>query len=240
MQQKEISAKTERQTDSLYDLTKLEDANWAGTTKSAKCSLFITEGDSAKALVIAGLDVIGRDCYGVFPIRGKPINVCEMSEEKAMKNKEISNLIRILGLRFGADYSNLEERNKLRYGNIIIFADQDEDGSHIKGLLINFLHRFWPELIREGFLQSFATPLLKLGVIYIYIYIIRARRGAEVQSFYSLTDFKKWKEECIDTEKFSIKYYKGLGVKISRTTDYRVRYQIKMPTYVFAIFLWFF
>ncbi|PIO58956.1 hypothetical protein TELCIR_19593, partial [Teladorsagia circumcincta] len=117
--------------------------------------------DSAKALAVAGLEVVGRDRYGVFPIMGKLTNVSGLTEEKANSAKEVSHLVRILGLKYGVDYSEPKNRRTLRYGGIIILTDQDEDGSHIKGLIINFLHTFWPQLLRNGFVQSFRTPLLK-------------------------------------------------------------------------------
>ncbi|KAK6054623.1 DNA gyrase/topoisomerase IV, A subunit, partial [Cooperia oncophora] len=69
------------------------------------------------------------------------------------------------GLKYGVDYSEPKNRRTLRYGGIIILTDQDEDGSHIKGLIINFLHTFWPQLLRNGFVQSFMTPLLKADLM---------------------------------------------------------------------------
>ncbi|VDO64350.1 unnamed protein product [Heligmosomoides polygyrus] len=189
----------------LSDIVKLEDANWAGDSRHLEeCRLLITEGDSAKALAVAGLEVVGRDRYGVFPIMGKLTNVSGLSTEKASSAKEINHLMRILGLKYGVDYSMAKNRKTLRYGGIIILTDQDEDGSHIKGLIINFLHTFWPQLLRNGFVQSFRTPLLK------------ARRGSETISFYSMSEFNKWKESTSDAEKFTIKYYKGLGTSTSK------------------------
>uniref|UniRef100_A0A0K0DJ11 DNA topoisomerase (ATP-hydrolyzing) n=1 Tax=Angiostrongylus cantonensis TaxID=6313 RepID=A0A0K0DJ11_ANGCA len=129
-------------------------------SKAVDCALLI--GDSAKALAIAGLEVVGRDRYGVFPIVGKPANVSGLSMERVTSCSEINSLLRILGLTYGVDYSLSENRVKLRYGGIIILTDQDEDGSHIKGLIINLLHTFWPQLLRCGFVWSFVTPLLKL------------------------------------------------------------------------------
>ncbi|EPB79848.1 DNA gyrase/topoisomerase IV, A subunit [Ancylostoma ceylanicum] len=189
----------------LSDIVKLEDANWAGDiTHSQDCRLLITEGDSAKALAVAGLEVVGRDRYGVFPVMGKFMNVSGMSKEKATASKEVNHLMRILGLKYGENYLIPENRARLRYGGIIILTDQDEDGSHIKGLIINFLHTFWPELLQNGFIQSFMTPLLK------------ARRGSETLSFYSMDEFKKWKGSTEDADKYTIKYYKGLGTSTSK------------------------
>lgn len=122
----------------------------------------LTEGDSAKALAISGLGVVGRDYYGVFPLKGKLLNVREASHQQIMKNEEIQNVAKILGLTFGKVYDNC---SSLRYGHLMIMTDQDHDGSHIKGLLINFLHHFWPSLLQiPGFLQQFITPIVKVSV----------------------------------------------------------------------------
>lgn len=146
----------------LVGITKLDDANYAGTAKSKDCTLILTEGDSAKALAISGLSVVGRDYYGVFPLKGKLLNVREASHQQIMKNEEIQNITRILGLAFGKDYSVDNSISTLRYGHLMIMTDQDHDGSHIKGLLINFLHHFWPSLLKvKGFLQQFITPIVK-------------------------------------------------------------------------------
>ncbi|VDL73776.1 unnamed protein product [Nippostrongylus brasiliensis] len=205
----------------LSDIVKLEDANWAGNAgHMEECRLLITEGDSAKALAVAGLEVVGRDRYGVFPIMGKLTNVSGLSEEKANSAKEINHLIRILGLKYGTDYSLRKNRQSLRYGGVIILTDQDEDGAHIKGLIINFLHTFWPQLIRCGFVQSFRTPLLK------------ARRGSETISFYSAAEFNEWKRNTSDADKFTIKYYKGLGTSTSKEArEYFSNFQQHLTTF---------
>ncbi|KHN88343.1 putative DNA topoisomerase 2 [Toxocara canis] len=183
----------------LSDLHKLEEAGDAGTNRSRQCTLIVTEGDSAKALAVAGLAVVGRKYFGVFPLRGKLTNVRGLDEKTSLQNAEVSALIRILGLKFGEDYSSDEKRNELRYGHLMIMTDQDEDGAHIRGLIVNFLHSFWPSLIRSDFIQYFITPLLKV------------RSGSEVIPFYSNAEFERWKRDCVDSTKYSLKYYKGLG-----------------------------
>ena len=116
---------------------KLDDANWAGTRKSEQCTLILTEGDSAKSMAIAGLSVIGRDKYGVFPLRGKVLNVRDANPKQVNENKEIVNIKKILGLETGKKYKDIKS---LRYGKIMIMTDQDHDGFHIKGLLLNMFH----------------------------------------------------------------------------------------------------
>jgi DNA topoisomerase-2 len=99
----------------------LSDANNAGTRNAHKCTLILTEGDSAKALAEAGLSVVGRDNYGVFPLRGKLLNVREATHDQVMKNTEIANIKQILGLQHGKAY---EDVSKLRYGQVMIMTDQ--------------------------------------------------------------------------------------------------------------------
>lgn len=183
----------------IKGIPKLEDANWAGTVKSRECTLILTEGDSAKAFAVTGLSVIGRDKYGVFPLRGKMLNPRDAEANKILNNAEITALKTILGLQDKKKYTdaNLEE---LRYGSVMILTDQDVDGSHIKGLVMNMFHFFWPELLEiKGFIKSIATPIVKV------------RKGKEVISFFTLTEFEKWEEMNGGGKGWDIKYYKGLG-----------------------------
>lgn len=144
----------------LHGIPKLDDANWAGTSKSDQCTLILTEGDSAKALAISGLSVIGRDRYGVFPLKGKPKNVRDSSVKQLEANVEFSNLKKILGLKQGEVYKNTRS---LRYGNVIIMTDADLDGSHIKGLVLNMFHVFWPSLLEIGYVKAMVTPVIKVA-----------------------------------------------------------------------------
>ena len=108
----------------------------------------MTEGDSAKTLAVAGLSVVGRDHYGVFPLRGKCKNVRDASVAQLTSNQEFNDLKKILGLQQGKDYKDVSE---LRYGRLMIMTDADNDGSHIKGLILNMIHYFWPSLLKLGF-----------------------------------------------------------------------------------------
>jgi DNA gyrase/topoisomerase IV subunit B len=111
-----------RKQSNIKGIPKLDDANWAGTTKSKECTLILTEGDSAKSMAIAGLSVVGRDKYGVFPLRGKIMNTLDTNEQKIADNTEITALKKILALESKKKYKNL---NDLRYGSIMIMTDQD-------------------------------------------------------------------------------------------------------------------
>ncbi|XP_049916374.1 DNA topoisomerase 2-alpha isoform X1 [Epinephelus moara] len=188
----------------IKGVPKLDDANDAGGKNSIGCTLILTEGDSAKTLAVSGLGVVGRDRYGVFPLRGKMLNVREASLKQIMENAEINNIIKILGLQYKKNYSDPESLKTLRYGKIMIMTDQDQDGSHIKGLLINFIHHNWPSLLRHNFLEEFITP------------IIKASHKKTQLSFYSIPEFNEWKENQPNYKSWKIKYYKGLGTSTSQ------------------------
>uniref|UniRef100_A0A673HT73 DNA topoisomerase 2 n=1 Tax=Sinocyclocheilus rhinocerous TaxID=307959 RepID=A0A673HT73_9TELE len=188
----------------IKGVPKLDDANDAGGKNSNSCTLILTEGDSAKTLAVSGLGVVGRDRYGVFPLRGKMLNVREASHKQIMENAEINNIIKILGLQYKKNYSDPESLKSLRYGKLMIMTDQDQDGSHIKGLLINFIHHNWPSLLRHNFLEEFITP------------IIKASNKKQELAFYSIPEFNEWKEKQSSTKSWKIKYYKGLGTSTSK------------------------
>ncbi|XP_053982250.1 DNA topoisomerase 2 isoform X2 [Hylaeus volcanicus] len=188
----------------LQGIPKLEDANDAGTGRSLECTLILTEGDSAKTMAVSGLASIGRDKYGIFPLRGKILNVREATHKQILENVEINNLIKILGLQYKKKYETRDDLKTLRYGKMMIMTDQDQDGSHIKGLLINFIHHNWPSLLKVNFVEEFITP------------IVKATKGSEVLSFFSLPEFQKWKTETSNFHTYRIKYYKGLGTSTAK------------------------
>jgi DNA topoisomerase-2 len=193
-----IDAKLVKKTDGkksnrIYGLSKLDDANFAGTNKSKDCTLILTEGDSAKTMALSGIAEVGRNHYGVFPLRGKLLNVKDAAVKKVNDNEEIQNIKKILGLETGKIYKDL---NSLRYGRIMIMTDQDYDGSHIRGLIMNLFHTSWHSLLEQDFIVSLLTP------------IIKATKGNETKAFYNIIDYEKWAKE---NKGWKIKYYKGLG-----------------------------
>lgn len=205
----------------LQGIPKLEDANDAGTNKSLECTLILTEGDSAKTMAVSGLAAIGRDKYGIFPLRGKILNVREATHKQILENAEINNLIKILGLQYKKKYETREDLKTLRYGKMMIMTDQDQDGSHIKGLLINFIHHNWPSLLKLNFVEEFITP------------IVKATKGNQILSFFSMPEFHKWKTETENFHTYKIKYYKGLGTSTAKEakeyfenmTRHRIRFR---------------
>ncbi|XP_028453802.1 DNA topoisomerase 2-beta isoform X2 [Perca flavescens] len=188
----------------IKGIPKLDDANDAGGKHSSECTLILTEGDSAKSLAVSGLGVIGRDRYGVFPLRGKILNVREATHKQIMENAEINNIIKIVGLQYKKSYEDPESLRTLRYGKIMIMTDQDQDGSHIKGLLINFFHHNWPSLLKHTFLEEFITPIVKVN------------KNKQEMAFYSIPEFDEWKKQTENYKTWHIKYYKGLGTSTSK------------------------
>ena len=190
---------------SVRGIPKLTDANWAGTEKSKDCIIIFCEGDSAKAGIISGLSSEDRNSIGVYPMKGKILNVRGEAVKKISENKEIVEIKKILGLETGKKYNTIEDVYKsLRYGRVLFMTDQDLDGSHIKGLGINLFQSEWPTLANiPGFIGFMNTPILK------------AKKGSNELNFYNDGEFNKWKEEN-DVNGWTIKYYKGLGTSTGK------------------------
>jgi DNA topoisomerase-2 len=186
-------------------ITKLTDANWAGTDKSKDCIIIFCEGDSAKAGIISGLTSEDRNIIGVYPMKGKILNVRDISITKINENKEIAEIKKILGLESGKNYNTIEDVHKnLRYGKVLFMTDQDLDGSHIKGLGINLFQSQWPTLTNiPGFIGFMNTPILK------------AKKGNTELNFYNDGEYEQWKN-CNDVKGWKIKYYKGLGTSTGK------------------------
>ncbi|KAL9044350.1 MAG: hypothetical protein Q9214_002506, partial [Letrouitia sp. 1 TL-2023] len=184
------------------DNPKLTDANFAGTKNGHMCTLILTEGDSAKGLAIAGRSVLSPDLFGVFPLRGKLLNVRDASIDQISKNVEIQNIKNFLGLKHKTQY---EDCKNLRYGHLMIMTDQDHDGSHIKGLLINFLQVQYPSLLKiPSFLVEFITPIVKA-------FKGDPKHPKASHTFFSMPEYEQFKEEHKHERGWEHKYYKGLG-----------------------------
>jgi len=192
-------------TKNIRGIPKLVDANWAGTEKSGQCMIIFCEGDSAKAGIVSGLSSEDRNTIGVYPMKGKILNVRGESVKKISENKEIAEIKKILGLETGRNYKDMTDIAKsLRYGKVLFMTDQDLDGSHIKGLGINLFQTEWPSLtLIPGFIGFMNTPILK------------ARKGSKELVFYNTGEYDEWKE-LNDTKGWNIKYYKGLGTSTGK------------------------
>jgi DNA topoisomerase-2 len=190
--------------ENIKGLVKLVDAHWAGTRKAHLCTLILTEGDSAKNYAIAGTEIVGKDTFGVFPLRGKLLNVREASAKQLVENEEIKNIMKIMGLKHGKKYIDVKQ---LRYGRIAVLADRDYDGSHIKGLIMNFVHFFWPSLLIniKGFLIDPPSYIVK-------IWKTSDTKKQNAISFTTLTEYEDWKKKIgVELKNYKYKYYKGLG-----------------------------
>ena len=199
---------------SIRGIPKLDDANWAGTEKSRDCMIIFCEGDSAKTGVISGLSSEDRNTIGVYPLKGKVMNVRGEAVKKVSENKEIAEIKKILGLETGREYKTIEDIHKnLRYSKVVFMTDQDLDGSHIKGLCINLFQNEWASLTHiPGFIGFMNTPILK------------AKKGNQELKFYNEGEYNQWKNDN-ETKGWIIKYYKGLGT--STKTEFREYFQEK-------------
>jgi len=194
-------------TKSVRGIANLIDANLSGTVQSKDCVLILCEGLSALSGIVSGLSSEDRNTIGIYPLKGKLLNVRGEQIKKIAENKEISEIKKILGLETGKEYNTIDDVHKsLRYGKIMYMTDQDLDGSHIKGLCINLFHSEWASLVKiPGFISFMNTPIL------------RAKKGAQVKLFYNDGEYNSWKntfDNGVPTG-WTIKYFKGLGTSTS-------------------------
>lgn len=203
-----IAKKTDgSKTKSIRGIPNLIDANNSGTVNSKDCILILCEGLSALSGIVSGLSSEDRNTIGIYPLKGKLLNVRGEQIKKISENKEINEIKKILGLETGREYESIQDVHKhLRYGKIMYMTDQDLDGSHIKGLCINLFHSEWPSLTKiPGFLSFMNTPIL------------RAKKGAQTLLFYNDGEYNTWKNSFGEngTSGWVVKYFKGLGTSTS-------------------------
>lgn len=187
--------KNVKRTAKIYDIPKLMDAEKAGSSESSKCKLFICEGDSAAGL---GRILLSQSFKynGLFPIRGRLLNVRNASNKQISENAEIQSLLRILGLKIGEK----AKRENLRYGGLVCLVDSDVFGiGAIQSLIMNFIHYFWPELLKENFFFYFRTPIIKINL-----------KNNTIKYFYSLPEYNKFTSTNHQPVTHT-KYIKGLG-----------------------------
>jgi DNA topoisomerase-2 len=188
----------------IYGILKLEDAQQAGKRRSNECTLILTEGDSAKTMAMDGLQIIGRDLYGVFPLRGKFINARNASVDQLTHNAEYKALMEIMGFREGADYMDDKMFASLRYGCMMLLTDQDVDGYHIKGLIFNWIIAKWPSLLsRPGFFKCFITPIVRLQPS-------SATSKKQPVFFFNMSEYETYRKKH-GTAGMTVRYLKGLG-----------------------------
>ena len=194
-------------TKSIRGIANFVDANYSGTAQSKDCILILCEGLSAMSGIVSGLSSDDRNTIGIYPLKGKVLNVRGQPVKKISENKEITDIKKILGLESGRDYKTIADVNQhLRYGKIMYMTDQDLDGSHIKGLCINLFHSEWASLTKiPGFLSFMNTPIL------------RAKKGLQTKLFYNDGEYETWKQTFGEAGPagWTIKYFKGLGTSTS-------------------------
>jgi DNA topoisomerase-2 len=194
-------------TKNIRGIANFIDANLSGTVQSKDCILILCEGLSAMSGIVSGLSSEDRNTIGIYPLKGKLLNVRGEQVKKIAENKEIADIKKILGLETGREYSTIQDVHQhLRYGKIMYMTDQDLDGSHIKGLCINLFHSEWASLVKiPGFLSFMNTPIL------------RAKKGSQTLLFYNDGEYETWKQSLgpQGTHGWTIKYFKGLGTSTS-------------------------
>jgi len=161
-----------------------------------KCSLSIFEGDSASSAFRKYRD---PQTQGAFSLRGKFINALEINNQKLVSNNEVVNLMGALGLKLGQK----AVPGTLRYGKILFYCDADHDGSSIVGLLINFFHKYWPELFENPMVFKAETPIV----------VSKHLKNKKKISFYNQEEYNKW-VDTINIKDWEIEYKKGLGALI--------------------------
>lgn len=166
------------------------------------CTLMLCEGDSP----IAGFRKYRNpETQGGFPLRGKSLNVRDLSESKAIQNQEIQSIMSAMGLQFGKSPFTYDKNGKLvgenlRYGKILIFSDADVDGIACASLLVNFFEKWWPSLFKEHRVARCETPVI----------IAKHKKSGKKMYFYYDDEWNEWQRKN-NVLQYDISYKKGLA-----------------------------
>jgi len=161
-----------------------------------KCSINIFEGDSAAAAFRKYRDA---QTMGSFSLKGKFINVSEITTQKLTQNDEAVNLMAAIGLKLGQE----PDLKNLRYGRILILSDADVDGNSISALLINFFNKYWPSLFEREMVYKVETPIV----------VSINKKTKNKILFYSQSEYNDWSKDK-DLKLWDIKYKKGLAALV--------------------------
>lgn len=175
---------------SRHKVDKLIDAKGS---RRELCSLGLFEGDSATSAFRKYRDPMTQ---GAYALKGKVMNVSEVTLKKISEDKDVMGLMSAIGLRFGERVNS----GKLRYGRILFYVDADTDGDSIAALLLNLLFRNWPELFEMGIIYKVMTPVLVAE---------SKKKGVDKVFFYTMGEYDKW--SVGDRKSYDVKYKKGLA-----------------------------
>lgn len=162
-----------------------------------KCSLGLFEGDSAAG---AFRKYRTPESMGAFSLRGKFINVSEITNQKLVQNTEAVNLMASIGLKLGQPI----DIKSLRYGRVLIYTDADVDGNSISGLLINFFYKYWPEMFERRMVYKVETPIV--------VATAKDKKKGKM-FFYTQTEYNEW-ESKVDLKNWEVSYKKGLAALV--------------------------
>lgn len=181
---------------------KLVDCKWAGGLKKSKCRLILTEGDSAMCAMRKFRD---PNTDAGLALKGKSLNVRDLPKTKVMENTEIMSVMSAMGLRFGENPIVMTSSGKIiedktRFGEIQIYTDADVDGTCCAALILNYIHKFWPSLIKAHKIARVETPVL----------IAEHKKTKKETWFYYDSEYREWLDKN-DINNYNIHYLKGLG-----------------------------
>ena len=162
-----------------------------------KCSLGLFEGDSAAG---AFRKYRTPESMGAFSLRGKFINVSEITNQKLVQNTEAVNLMASIGLKLGQPI----DIKSLRYGRVLIYTDADVDGNSISGLLINFFYKYWPEMFERRMVYKVETPIV--------VATAKDKKKGKM-FFYTQSEYNEW-ESKVDLKNWEVSYKKGLAALV--------------------------
>lgn len=138
---------------------------------------------------------------GAFALRGKFVNVSEMNNSKLVQNAEVVNLMAAIGLKLGQPI----DLKTLRYGRILFYVDADVDGNSIAGSLLNFFHKYWPDMFDRRMIYKVETPI---------VVAVPKQKNKSKILFYNQTEYNKWVSSTSDLKNWDIKYKKGLAALV--------------------------
>ena len=190
-------SKLQRDLNKKLDKIKVEKLIDAKGKDRWKYSIGLFEGDSA---ISAFRKYRDPQTMGAFALKGKFVNVSEMTNQKLVQNTEVVNLMAAIGLKLGQRI----ELKDLRYGRILFYVDADVDGNSIAGLLLNFFYKYWPDMFERRMIYKVETPIV--------VAVPKAKTKKKVL-FYTQTEYNDWAAKN-DLKNYEIKYKKGLAALV--------------------------